>query len=406
MANGGKLKLHWQIVIGIVLGAALGLLVKKAVPGLEPHWLSLVTPVGDIFIRLLKMIIIPLVAASIVTGVAGIGDMRHLGRLGGRTFAYYLTTTFLAVVVGLIMVNLLNPGKGIPLADEGVDNLREPPTMGEMLSDIVPRNPVRAMADDQVLSVIFFSLLLGGAITAVGDKARTLHLFFEGLNDVMMRITDWIMRLAPVGVFALMATMVGRLGPEMFKSLGVYMGAVLSGLGIHAFVTLPLLLFFFGKYSPARLFRDMFSALGTAFSTASSAATLPLTLKCIEKNAGIPPKTASFVLPLGATMNMDGTALYEAVAAIFIANAYGVTLTFAQQVTIAVTATLASIGAAAVPSAGLVMMVLVLKAVNLPLEGIALIAGVDRILDMCRTTINVWGDSCGTVVVSRMIDKE
>jgi Na+/H+-dicarboxylate symporter len=292
------------------------------------------------------------------------------------------------------------------LTAAGSATTREAPTLANMLGEIVPENPIRAMAEDKVLSVIFFSLVLGAAITAVGEKATPLRRFFEALNAVMMRITDWIMLLAPIGVFALMATMVGRLGTATFKSLGVYMAAVLSGLGVHAFVTLPLLLLIFGKYPPWRLFRDMFTALGTAFSTASSAATLPLTIACVEENAGVPSKTAGFVLPLGATMNMDGTALYEAVAAIFIANAYGITLTFAQQATIAIIATLASIGAAAVPSAGLVMMVLVLKAVNLPLEGIALIAGVDRILDMCRTTINVWGDSCGAVVVSRLIDRK
>jgi len=259
-----------------------------------------------------------------------------------------------------------------------------------------------AMAQDKVLSVIFFSLLLGVAISSTGEKARPLTVLFEGLNTDMMKVTDWIMRLAPVGVFALMAYTIGTMGLSVVRPLAVYMVTVILGLSIHAVVTLPVLLSIFGKYSPLRFIKDMFGAVATAFSTASSAATLPITMECLRENTGVSNKVASFVLPLGATVNMDGTALYEAVAAMFIAQAYGISLSIWQQLVIMLTATLASIGAAAIPGAGLVTMVIVLRAVNLPLGGIGMILAVDRLLDMLRTAVNVWGDACGTVVVARM----
>ena len=391
-----KLKVHTQIVIAIVLGLVVGLVLGEKAEGTKV--------VGDLFIQLLKMIIIPLIMASMVAGVVSLGDVRKLGRIGLRTFIYYLATTLLAVGVGLVLVNLLRPGVGIDLgAQAGVDLAgREAPSVVSIVKDIVPKNVFAAMAEDKVLSVIFFSLLLGVAISSVGQKARPLAALFEVFNAVMMKITDWIMRLAPFGVFALMAYTIGQMGLAVIKPLAVYMATVLLGLGVHAFVTLPGLLSIFGRYSPLKLIRDMFSAVATAFSTASSAATLPITMDCLEKNAGVSNKVASFVLPLGATVNMDGTALYEAVAAMFIAQAYGISLTVWQQLVIMLTATLASIGAAAIPGAGLVTMVIVLRAVNLPLEGIGMILAVDRLLDMFRTAVNVWGDSCGAAVVARL----
>lgn len=391
-----KLKVHTQIVIAIVLGLVVGLVLGEKAEGIKV--------VGDLFIQLLKMIIIPLIMASMVAGVVSLGDVRKLGRIGLRTFIYYLATTLLAVGVGLVLVNLLRPGVGIDLgAQAGVDLAgREAPSVVSIVKDIVPKNVFAAMAEDKVLSVIFFSLLLGVAISSVGQKARPLAALFEVFNAVMMKITDWIMRLAPFGVFALMAYTIGQMGLAVIKPLAVYMATVLLGLGVHAFVTLPGLLSIFGRYSPLKLIRDMFSAVATAFSTASSAATLPITMDCLEKNAGVSNKVASFVLPLGATVNMDGTALYEAVAAMFIAQAYGISLTVWQQLVIMLTATLASIGAAAIPGAGLVTMVIVLRAVNLPLEGIGMILAVDRLLDMFRTAVNVWGDSCGAAVVARL----
>ena len=391
-----KLKVHTQILFAIVLGIITGILLgDKAI-----H----IKIVGDLFIRLLKAIIIPLILASMVAGIVSLGDVRKLGRIGLKTFIYYLVTTTLAVGVGLILVNLMRPGVDINMVEETTDVLsnREVPSVISIIKDIIPANIFDAMANDKVLSIIFFSLLLGVAISSIGEKGKPLVTLFEAFNTVMMKITDWIMHLAPFGVFALMAYTIGTMGLSVIKPLIAYMATVILGLVIHACITLPLLLRTFGKYSPVKFIKDVFSAVATAFSTASSAATLPITMECLQENTGVSNKVTSFVLPLGATVNMDGTALYEAVAAMFIAQAYGIELGIGQQLVIMLTATLASIGAAAIPGAGLVTMVIVLRAVNLPLEGIGMILAVDRILDMLRTAVNVWGDSCGTAIIARL----
>jgi len=391
-----KLKVHTQILIAIVLGIVVGILLGEKTAHIKI--------VGDMFIQLLKAIIIPLILASMVAGIVSLGDVRKLGRIGLRTFIYYTATTTLAVGVGLILVNLMKPGVGVDIGTGAAAELSggEVPTVVSIIRDIIPANLFDAMAKDKVLSVIFFSILLGVAISSIGEKGRPLVTFFEAFNAVMMKITDWIMRLAPFGVFALMAYTIGSMGLSVIKPLVVYMVTVILGLTIHACVTLPVLLKILGKYSPLKFIRDVFSAVATAFSTASSAATLPITMDCLQENTGVSNKVTSFVLPLGATVNMDGTALYEAVAAMFIAQAYGIDLSISQQLIIMLTATLASIGAAAIPGAGLVTMVIVLRAVNLPLEGIGMILAVDRILDMLRTAVNVWGDACGAVVVARL----
>jgi proton glutamate symport protein len=391
-----KLKVHTQILIAIILGVVVGILLGEKAAHIKI--------VGDMFIRLLKAIIIPLILASMVAGIISLGDVRKLGRIGLKTFIYYAATTTLAVGVGLILVNLMKPGVGVEIGTKTPADLSagEVPSVLSIFSDIIPANLFDAMAKDKVLSIIFFSLLLGVAISSIGEKGRPLVSLFEAFNSVMMKITDWIMRLAPFGVFALMAYTIGSMGLSVIKPLAVYMATVVLGLTIHACITLPLLLSAIGKYSPLRFIRDVFSAVATAFSTASSAATLPITMDCVEENTGVSNKVASFVLPLGATVNMDGTALYEAVAAMFIAQAYGIDLSIGQQLVIMLTATLASIGAAAIPGAGLVTMVIVLKAVNLPLEGIGMILAVDRILDMLRTAVNVWGDACGAAVIARL----
>lgn len=391
-----KLKVHTQILIAIVLGVVVGIALGEKAGYLKP--------VGDIFIRLLKMIIIPLILSSMVAGVVSLGDVHRLGRIGLKTFIYYTATTLLAVGVGLILVNLLAPGIGVNItAQVGVEPaVREMPSVISIVHDIIPSNLLDAMAKDKVLSIILFSLVLGVAISSIGEKGRSLAGLFEALNRVMMKITGWIMRLAPFGVFALMGYTIGTMGLSVVKPLAVYMVTVIVGLCIHAFITLPVLLGIVGRYSPLKLIKDVFSAVATAFSTASSAATLPITMDCLRRNTGVSNKVTSFVLPLGATVNMDGTALYEAVAAMFIAQAYGFELNVWQQLVIMLTATLASIGAAAIPGAGLVTMVIVLKAVNLPLEGIGMILAVDRLLDMLRTAVNVWGDACGTAVVAHL----
>ena len=391
-----KIKTHTQILIAIIAGVAAGLLLGERADFLKTA--------GDIFIRLLKMIIIPLIMASMVAGIVSIGNVRNLGRIGLRTFMYYMATTLLAVAVGLILVNILKPGVNVILPGQtGHENsMPAAPSVVSIITNIVPNNLIAAMAQDKVLSIIFFSLILGVAISSVGEKAKPLIGLFESFNSVMMKITDWIMKLAPFGVFALMAWTIGHMGLSVIKPLSLYMATVVIGLAIHACVTLPILLRVFARYSPLKFIGHMFSAAATAFSTASSAATLPITMDCLEKKAGVSNKVASFVLPLGATVNMDGTALYEAVAAMFIAQAYQIPLSLWHQVVIMLTAALASIGAAAIPGAGLVTMVIVLKAVGLPLEGIAIILAVDRILDMCRTSVNVWGDACGAAIVARL----
>ena len=410
-----KLKASTQILAAMILGVLVGLLLghfsttpqyeETAYAKIADNLLSKLDFVGNLFIKLLKMIIIPLILASLVSGVASLGDTRSLGRLGGKTFLYYMCTTVIAVTIGLVLVNIVRPGKrfdpeNAPKTTVATES--EPPSIISVLEDIVPENIVDAMAKSSVLSVIFFSILLGTAIISVGEKAQPLAALFESLNVVVMKIVGWIMALAPFGVFALMGRMVGTLGLSVMKPLAFHMLTVLLGLAIHGVIILPLLLRVFARYSPVRFFRDMFSAVLTAFSTASSSATLPITMECVEVNTGVSNRVASFVLPLGATVNMDGTALYEAVAAMFIAQAYGIDLSVGQQVVIMLTATLASIGAAAIPSAALVTMVIVLRSVNLPMEGIGMIWAVDRILDMFRTTVNAFSDSVGAVVISRL----
>jgi proton glutamate symport protein len=391
-----KLKVHTQILTAIVLGVLTGLVLGEKTGHLKT--------VGNMFIRLLRMIIIPLILASMVTGIVSLGDIRRLGKLGLKTFCYYMATTILAVGMGLVLVNLMKPGTGVEMGAESAADLsgQEAVSVVSIIENIVPANLLEAMAEDKVLSIIFFSLLLGVAISSIGEKGKPLVAFFESFNAVMMKITGWIMHLAPLGVFALMAYTIGTMGLSAVRPLAVYMATVIMGLSIHGFVTLPVLVCIFAKYSPIKLIKDVFSAVATAFSTASSAATLPITMDCLQENTGVSNKVTSFVLPLGATVNMDGTALYEAVAAMFIAQAYGIPLNIGQQLVIMATATLASIGAAAIPGAGLVTMVIVLRAVNLPLEGIGMILAVDRLLDMLRTAVNVWGDSCGATVVARL----
>lgn len=361
---------------------------------------------GALFLRLLKMIILPLVVASVVTGILGIGNTSALGRLGAMTMVFYTLTTALAVVAGMVVVNVMNPGAGQGERLAELMGSAKPPTLqptplSDVLLGVVPSNLAEALAGGDLLSVIFASILFGLAMVVVGEPAKPLGRVFEALNAVVMRVTDWVMATAPVGVFALLSAVLLKTGFGLLADLARYMAAVVVGLGVHALITLPLILWVFGRTNPLRFARAMVPALLTAFSTSSSSATLPVTMESVTDRAGHRPQTASFVLPLGATINMDGTALYESVAAIFIAQLYGIDLTMGQQVTIFLTATLAAVGAAGIPSAGLVTMIMVLKAVGLPLEGIALIAGVDRLLDMCRTTVNVWGDSVGVAVIDR-----
>jgi proton glutamate symport protein len=392
-----KLKLHTQIFLGIVLGVLAGVLFREQAVVFKP--------IGEMFIRLLKMVIVPLVFASLVMGIVNVGSIQSLGRMGIRTTVYYLITTIIAVMTGMLMINTIQPGVGSNLHKEMdllavVDNGAV--DFVSVITEIVPENIFATMVNENMLGLIFFSMVFGCALAVLGRKVEPISKMISSLNDVMLKITDWIMLLSPIGVFALMATLVGETGLAAFKPLTFYMVTVLLGLGFHLFVNLSCVLLFVAKYSPVVFFQKMFPALATGFSTDSSIATLPVTMDCLEKNVGVSNQVAGFVAPLGATVNMDGTALYEAVAAMFIAQVYGIELTIIQQVIISITAVLASIGTAGIPSAGLITMAIVLKSVNLPLEGVGLILAVDRVLDMCRTIVNVFGDACGALVIAKM----
>ncbi len=397
-----KLKLHWQILIALIVGILFAFLSR--VFGFENLVIEKISILGTIFIRALRMIIVPLIVSSIISGVTGIGSAENFGRLSLKTFGYYIATSLFAILTGLILVNLIQPGVGAQLGfeqlPEGLHSNVE--KLGTTLLGIIPTNPLKAMVNGDILPTIFFSLLFGFFITkAPKPYSKQLTDFFQGVFEVMMRLTHFIILFAPIGVFALIAKIVAQTGTEVFVPLASYMLTVVLALLIHAFFTLPALLYFIGNISPLAHFKAMSAALLTAFSTSSSSATLPLTIDSVENNAGASNKISSFVLPLGATINMDGTALYECVAAMFIAQVYGIHLSFEQQFIVVITALLASIGAAGIPMAGLVMITIILRAVGLPLEGLGLILAVDRILDMMRTSVNVWSDSCGTVLIAK-----
>lgn len=393
-----KIALHWQILIGLIAGVMYGLLFSSSVDYIA--WL------GDLFIQALQMIIVPLIITSIISGVTNIGSGSSFGRLFTKTFSYYILTSTLAISAGLLFVNIIQPGVGAEInLEQSVQGFAaEDQSFLETLMGIVPSNVFEAMSTGNMLSVIFFSMLFGFFITrANSDHKELLANLFNAGFEVMMKITLFIIKFTPIGVFALAAKLMASQEDPLgtFGSLGLYMLTVLISLAFHGIIVLPLVLKFIGRVNPLKHFKALTGPLLTAFSTSSSNATLPYTMEAVEENSGVSNKITSFTLPLGATINMDGTALYEGVAVMFIAQAYGIELGILQQLVVVVTALLASIGAAAVPMAGLVMMTIILSAVGLPLEGIALILPVDRILDMCRTTVNVWSDSCGAAVIAK-----
>ncbi len=362
-------------------------------------------PLSDIFLRLLRMAIMPLIITSLTAAVINVGSRKDLGVLGAKTFAYYITSSLLAILTGQILVNILKPGIGSAI--EFQEEVTEIPAAAqgpvELILNVIPENPFQALAEGTVLPVIFFCILFGYFVTRLDEPYRsTLGDFFQGAFKAMMKLTYAVIWTAPLGVFGINARIVATTGLEAFRSLGFYFVIVLVGLLIHAVVTLPLLAFLVTRRNPFRHFLGMPPALITGFSTGSTIVTLPLTMKAVTEHSGVSEKISSFVLPIGATVNMDGTALYECVAVIFIAQIYGFTLGFDQQLIIVVTALLASIGAASVPMSGLVMMSIILGAVGLPLEGVAVILAVDRVLDMFRTMVNVLSDSFGAVIVAKL----
>ncbi len=505
----GNLGLLYGIIIAIIVGTLVG--------GLAPDFAERTHILGDIFLTLLKMIVVPLIIFSMVVGITNLGDIRNLGSIGGRTVLYYMTTTGISVIIGMILVNLISPGKGLSSGEELTDSsytlsgagnltvtltdgqitgnytdkyvvtLTDQDVVGEITSidsntvnvkkwqslsadveylkaesgkelmvtdkqftdltlqqsgtgleialpkiskvktkeertmvqtivevflgnketgkqGMIPSNVFKAMANMEILPLIFFSLLIGVALSVIGEVGKPAIAIFNGFNEAVMQIVHWIMFLAPIGIFGLIAGRIGKaegfvgFWPELV-AIGKYSVTVILGLGIHGIVVLPILLLILGRRNPLGYVRGMGTALLNAFSTASSSATLPLTMQGVEDQNGISNRTASFVLPLGATINMDGTALYEAVAVMFIAQVYGITMGPGQQIIIVLTATLAAIGAAGIPEAGLVTMVIVLNAVGLPIEGVALILSIDWLLDRFRTTVNVWGDSVGAGII-------
>lgn len=415
-----KLELHWQILIAIILAGIIGGIVFNSfdATGVEPtlfgvRYVAIFDYIGTIFLNALKMIIVPLITSSIIVGVAGIGSGGNLGALGGRTLLFYAGTTLAAILVGLILINAVGPGyvDGEPARDllaldvpvEEIAAKVEGRGVGDVANvflRMVPENVFKAAVEGQMLGLIFFAILFGYFMTHLDNEfAEPLYRFWDAVFNVMMKMTEWIMKFAPIGVFGLVAAVIAETGYKAAGPLATFAVVVLLALAVHAFVTLPLLLRFIGRVKPYATLRACAQPMLTAFSTASSSATLPVTMDAVEDNVGVSNKVSSFVLPLGATVNMNGTALYECAAAMFIAQAYGLDLTFGVQFSIVVIALLTSIGVAGVPSASLVAIAIILAAVGLPIEAIGVLMVFDRLLDMARTSINIWGDcSCATIV--------
>ncbi|NBC16740.1 MAG: cation:dicarboxylase symporter family transporter [Bacteroidetes bacterium] len=420
-------KLHWQIILGLILGLIFG--VFAAAAGWSQFVSNWIAPFGTIFINLLKLIAVPLILASLITGVASLSDLKKLSRIGGKTIGIYIGTTVIALIIGLVVVNTLQPGKTVPEemrtqlqetyqgdVEERTELAEEAAQRGPLqpIVDMVPGNFFGSASDNRnMLQVVFVALLLGiGLLMIPKEKAQPLLDFFDSLNSLVIQLVEIIMLTAPVGVFALLADTITSIAQdnlaqivELLAALGYYCIAVVIGLALQTFITYPTLLKLFTTRSIGTFFSGIAPAQLVAFSTSSSGATLPVTMECAEKNLGVSEEVSSFVLPLGATINMDGTALYQAVAAVFIAQTLGMGLDIGAQLTIVLTAVLASIGTAAVPSAGIVMLVIILESIGVPSSGIALILGVDRILDMLRTTTNVTGDATIASIIAASEDQ-
>ena len=396
-----------KLVIAIFIGGLAGIMCGWL---FGPKMLAIAW-IGDLFLDALKMMIIPLIVGAVISGVTSLGDVRKLGKVGGITLLYYASTTACAVLIGLIVVNVIQPGDGINYQTETISESisnRDNINLTELVRSLISPNIISAASNTQLLPIIVFCLLFGAALTTLGKNKTTIINFFDALNEAMMKLVIWIMVFAPLGVFCLVAGQFGKVGggsviKNELAAVGSYFFTVILGLTCH-FLLLFIILIVFSKQGREYLFK-LLRALLTAFGTASSSATLPLTMKCALE-AGIDKRSVKFVLPIGATINMDGTALYESVAVMFIAQTYGISMGMEQQVIIFITATLAAIGAAGIPQAGLVTMLIVLNAVNLPAEGIGLILAVDWLLDRFRTTVNVWGDSVGAAIVETYLPAE
>jgi Na+/H+-dicarboxylate symporter len=412
------MQLYNKILIGLVAGAATGLAANLLEIGWLRDTIIALEPIGTVFIRLIMMIVVPLVVASLILGTSSLGDIRKLGRIGGKTVLFYLATTSIAVTLGLILSNVVRPGARISpetrdelvaqyatQAEGAMTMAAEKPSVVETLVNMVPTNVVQAAASGSLLPLIIFSIIFGAAITLIAeDRRNSILTFFNGVNDAVMVIIDWIMKLAPYAVYVLVGAVVARFGLDLLRSLLIYALVVVAGLLLHVAITYSLVIRLFARLNPIAFFKRIAEVPLVAFSTSSSNATLPVTMEVAQEKLGVSREVSSFVLPLGATINMDGTALYQAVAVMFIAQIYAMPMTVADQLVIVMTATLASIGAAGVPSAGIITLVLVLQSVGLGAHvqaGIALILGIDRILDMLRTAVNVTGDLSIVSAVAR-----
>lgn len=389
-----KMGLATKILIGLALGVLVGLIVPVNVAE------TYIKPLGTLFMRLIKMVIVPLVFASLVVGASSVGDVRKLGRMGGKTMAYYLITTAIAITIGITLANVIQPGAGLNLPVDATYEGKEAPDIATVLLEIIPDNPLMSLVNGNMLQIIVFALFIGIAITLVGKRAEPVRIFFDGFAEVMYKITGIVMETAPYGVFGLIAPVVAAHGLDVLAPLAMIIFVVYLGSILHAGIVYSAAVKLFAKMNPLTFFKGIIPAQLIAFSTCSSAGALPANIKCVEDNLGVSKDVSSFVLPLGSTVNMDGAAIYQGAAALFVAQVYGLDLSLAQQLTIVLTGTLASIGAAGVPGAGVIMLTMVLASVGLPLDGVALVAGVDRILDMARTTVNVTGDASAAVIVA------
>ncbi|MBN2070308.1 MAG: dicarboxylate/amino acid:cation symporter [Candidatus Krumholzibacteriota bacterium] len=393
-------------MIGLVAGIPIGLLLGPRAEVIEP--------LGKLFIRLIRMIVVPLVFSSLFVGTASLGDIKKLGRIGAKTVAYYLCTTAIAITIGLTLGNIFKPGENIDSSTRTqlmasyekeaalkIDLAKNKPGVLETITRIVPANPVESLAEENMLQIIFFALIFGIAVTLIpGNGGKPVIDFFAAVSDGMVQLVHIVMKMAPLGVLALIAAVVGKFGIDILLSLLRYAIVVIVGLAVHGVFIYSSAVRVFSGIRPMVFFRAIRPAQLIAFSTSSSNATLPVTIECVEENLGVSEEISSFVLPLGATINMDGTALYQGVAAVFIAQVYGISLSIGDQLTIVLMATLASIGTAGVPGVGIITLAMVLQTIGVPLEGIALVLGVDRILDMCRTVVNITGDASAAVIVA------
>jgi len=405
-----KIPLHTKIFIGLFLGIIVGLIFGPKARSIEF--------IGTIFIRLITLVVVPLVFFSLALGTASLGDIKKLGRVGLKTFLYFMLTTAIAITIGLAAANLLKPGTGLneqvkqelfknyqQAAQTKISAAQEKPSLISVLVNIVPTNPIRAMAEGEMLQVIFLALVFGLCLTLIKpEKSKPLIHFFEGANETVLQVVNLVMKFAPYGVLALLASIIGQFGLGILMTLLKYALVTFLGLLFHALVIDGLLVRFLGRMRPGKFYKGTSDAMLIAFSTSSSNATIPVALECLDE-LKVKREYSSFVVPLGATINMDGTALYQGVAAVFIAQIYGIPLSLGAQATVVLMAILASIGAAGVPGAGMIMLAMVLKQIGIPLEGIALILGVDRLLDMCRTTVNMIGNMAASVFIHSSEEK-